>query len=444
MADPKRGVGLSLQGRLARDLTILILSLGIVATALSFSLAYNDAHSLQDTELKQVAGLYPPGEHQVLRSMLHPRTDIQDDSLIQIWPERVWKQFGIDQLPEGYSDVHLKDEDWRLYKENRPGGEGVAVLQSTDLRDELAASSALQTLLPLLLVIPAMLWLSRRTLAQGFRAVQDTIRRIDRRSPGDVSPLTMATAVQEIQPFVDSINGLLRRAGAEMDRQQRFIADAAHELRTPLAAMTVQVGNLQRVSSLDELGERLAPLNAGLRRMERLVNQLLTLARNQVMSEPVRQPVDFAEVTRDMVGNLILLAREKRIDLGLFAPPSCVVSAQPGELETLTQVLLENAIKYTPPDGRINVSLIGEADRVVLEIEDTGPGIPENVHADVFAPFHRGQGAGGEGSGLGLAIAKAISERYAGEIQLMNRYDGEGRVEGLCARYRHPVIGAGA
>lgn len=439
MADPKRGVGLSLQGRLARDLTILILSLGTVATALSFSLAYNDAHSLQDTELKQVAGLYPPGERQVLRSILHPKTDIQDDSLIQIWPERVWKQYGIDQMPDGYNDVHLQGEDWRLYKESRAVGGGVAVLQSTDLRDELAASSALQTLLPLLLVIPAMLWLSRRALAQGFRAVQDTIRQVDRRPPGDVSPLTMTTAVQEIQPFVDSINGLLMRAGAEMERQQRFIADAAHELRTPLAAMTVQVGNLQRVNSLDELGERLAPLNAGLRRMERLVNQLLTLARNQVVTEPVRQSVDFAEITRDMVGNLILLAREKHIDLGLFAPQSCMVSAQPGELETLTQALLENAVKYTPADGRINVSLASDADCVVLEVEDTGPGIPENVQADIFAPFRRGQNASGEGSGLGLAIAKAISERYSGEIQLVNRIDDEGRVQGLRARYRHPL-----
>ena len=439
MADSKRNLTLSLQGRLARDLTILILTLGAVATALSFSLAYNDAHALQDTELKQVAGLYPPGEQHVLRSMLHPKTDIQDDSLIQIWPQRVWKRFAIDLLPDGYSDVHLQGEDWRLYKESRSGHGGVAVLQSTDLRDELAASSALQTLLPLLLTIPAMLWLSRRTLAQGFTTVQDAIRRIDRRSPGDVSPLVMETPVQEIQPFVDSINGLLERAGAEMERQQRFIADAAHELRTPLAAMTVQVGNLQRVDSLDELGERLAPLNAGLQRMERLVNQLLTLARNQAVTAPVRQPVDFAEIARDMVGNLLPLARAKDIDLGLYAPGSCMVSAQPGELETLTQALLENAIKYTPAGGHITVRVANGKDHTSLEIEDSGPGIPVDQQADIFDPFHRGANASGEGSGLGLAIAKAISERYAGDLLLENLLDEAGQPRGLCIRYRHPI-----
>jgi len=444
MADPRGPLAeeprrFSLQRWLSRDLAIMILAISALATGISFFVARNEANQLQDNELRQIAHLYRPGAGDVVQFPRHPRNDTDADSLVRIWPQTRWRRLGITQLPDGFGDLRLQGELWHMYKESRPDNRGVAVLQATDLRNEMATGSALRTLLPLLFLAPALLLLTRRTLVRAFRPVHTVIDQIDRRAPQDVSPVSMNPVIEEIQPFVASINGLLQRVESELAHQKRFIADAAHELRTPLAAVQLQVENLNRVESLEVMRERLSPLYAGLRRMQHLVNQLLTLARNQSGGAVHLEEQDLAAAAREAVGALLCLAREKQVDLGLFVPERAPVKTQPGDMEGLLQALLENAIKYTPSGGQVNVRMRREGGDWLLEVEDSGPGIPDALLEAVTEPFFRADVAGEGGSGLGLSIAQGIARRYGGRLELGHRGDG---VPGLLARYWHPTEGA--
>lgn len=445
MADPTGPVthrprGFSLQRWLSRDLAIMILAISALATGISFFVARNEANELQDNELKQIAHLYRPGDAAVMQFPRHPRTDAEADSLVRIWPQSQWARLDITAIPDGFGDVRLQGGLWRMYKESRPDGSGVAVLQATDLRNELATGSALRTLLPLLFLTPVLVLLTRRTLTRAFRPVHRVIEQIDRRPPQDLSPVQMNPVIEEIQPFVGSINGLLRRVDSELARQKRFIADAAHELRTPLAALRLQVDNLSRVESVAAMHERLSPLHAGLRRMQHLVNQLLTLARNQAGGTLHLEEVDMAAVAREVTGGLVFLARDKAVDLGLFVPESAPVRAQPGDIDGLLQALLENAIKYTPAGGQVNVRLRTDAGGWLLEVEDSGPGIPDALLESVTEPFFRASAGDSGGSGLGLSIAEGVARRYGGRLVLGSR---AGDRTGLLARYWHPGQRAG-
>ena len=433
IGNPARPV--SLQRWLSRDLAVMILVISALATAISFFLARGEANQLQDNELKQIAHLYRPGDTATMQYPEHPSNDEEADSQVKVWPQSQWARLGIDRYPDGLQDVQLQGESWHMYKETRPNQRGVAVLQATDLRNELATGSALRTLLPLLLLTPVLIWLTGRTLVRIFGTLHDVTDQINRRPSHDVSPVHMETAIEEIQPFVASINGLLERVDGELQRQKRFIADAAHELRTPLAAVHLQVENLERVSSVEAMHERLPPLYAGLKRMRHLVNQLLTLARNQAAGPLRMEPIDLAQTVRDVAAGLVSLAHEKNIDLGLYAPEAARIMAQPGDMESLVQALLENAIKYTPAGGKVTLELAGVGERWQLSVEDTGPGIPEALLDAVTEPFSRANDAETEGSGLGLAIAQGIAHRYGGQLILRNRAGG-----GLHASYCHPPI----
>lgn len=426
----------SLQRWLSRDLAVMILVISALATGISFFVSRNEANELQDNELKQIAHLYRPGDRVILQYPRHPRNDAEADSQVKVWPQSQWARLGIAGYGDGYHDVELGGQLWHLYKESRPHQGGVAVLQATDLRSELATASALRTLLPFIFLAPVLLLLTRRTLNRAFGPVHRMIERIDRRPPQDISPVLMEPAIEEIEPFIASINGLLERVEAELDRQKRFIADAAHELRTPLAALQLQVENLRPVQSVAALQERLPPLYAGLRRMQHLVSQLLTLARNQTAGGLRMESLDLAAVIREVTEGLLCLAGEKQLDLGLFLPPAAPVDAQRGDMQSLLQALLENAIKYTPAGGEVNVRLRRENADWMLEIEDSGPGIPRALRSAVRAPFFRGDAPATEGSGLGLSIAEGIAHRYGGRLDLDDRADGR---PGLRARYFHPV-----
>jgi two-component system OmpR family sensor kinase len=233
---------------------------------------------------------------------------------------------------------------------------------------------------------------------------------------------------REVQPLVGALNGLLGRLSQALAAQRSFIADAAHELRTPLTAVHLQAQLAERAT--DEAGRRaaLADLKDGLERATRLVEQLLTLAREEPgVADRPPATVDLPALAREVVADLAPLAADKRIDLGLSADSPVQVRGDADALATLLSNLVDNALRYTPEAGRVDVGVASDGGRAVLSVRDSGPGIPEADRERVFDRFVRGSVTGAvRGSGLGLSIVKRIAERHGADIAVGPGLEGAG------------------
>jgi two-component system OmpR family sensor kinase len=254
------------------------------------------------------------------------------------------------------------------------------------------------------------------------------------RQADDLSPVSDAGLPDEVRPLVQELNLLFGRVRTAFDTQQTFVADAAHELRTPLAALKLQVQSLERADCLDARRLAVSRLNAGIERATRLVEQLLVLARQEANAAP-HQPVVLADLARRAVADLIGVAQARQIDLGLQRADAGTVDGQPDALMILLRNLVDNAIKYTPGGGTVDVSVLAEPGALSVTVEDSGPGIPLVERERVFDRFYRVPGSDAAGSGLGLAIIKAIAERHGATLAL-----GESqRLGGLAATVRFPL-----
>jgi len=247
-----------------------------------------------------------------------------------------------------------------------------------------------------------------------------------------------------VQPLVHALNGLLERLGRALAAQRNFIADAAHQLRTPLTAVHLQAQLAERATTDEERHRALADLRSGLERATRLSEQLLTLAREEpgVAERPLVN-VDLSALAREVIGELALLAQVKGIDLGLNANSTPPLKGDPDALRSLVSNLVDNALRYTPIGGRVDVNVGTSGDGGVgLTVSDNGPGISLADRDRVFDRFYRGQAALGrhnaQGSGLGLAIVKSVAERHGAEVVLGDGLDGTGL--SVSVRFR-PVRG---
>src|SRR5206468_95938 len=259
-------------------------------------------------------------------------------------------------------------------------------------------------------------------IARGLEPLERVAAAVGRRSPTQLEPLAERGLPGEVQPLVRALNGLLERLGKALTVQRTFIADAAHELRTPLTAVHLQAQLAERAPTDAERRKALADLKSGLERATRLSEQLLTLARTEPGVDAAERPealVDLSTLAREVIAELAPLAAEKSIDLGLSEGESATVRGDRDALRTLLSNLVDNALRYTPPKGRVDVAVSPEGDRIALAVRDNGPGIAPVERARVFDRFYRGQpaavtddaapGARVRGSGLGLAIVQSIS-----------------------------------
>lgn len=418
----------SLQARLAVWLGAAILGVAIVSGAFSFRQAYVEAHDLQDSLLRQMAWLVRPdgGGHPAGWGDVAP--DERD-------PEsRIWVQVlsptpthhEPDDLPlppsmsEGLQTVQVAGVGYRVMVHVWPGGERVAVAQATEVRDEIARSSALHTLLPLALLTPILALVSMVLIRRELRPVRALAREVAQRHEQDLQPLSLSGLPVEIAPFVRAINDLMTRIDQSMSAQRRFVADAAHELRSPLAALALQSERLAQASLPAEAAGRLAVLRAGLDRARHLLDQMLSLARAQ-SSASVGLPARWTAVgpvcTR-VLEDLFPLAEARGVDLGLGAMADAQVAIGEVELQTLLRNIVDNAIRYAPAGGHVDLMAQVEGDRVHLTVDDDGPGIAENERERVLEPFYRVLGSQVSGSGLGLAIVDALVRRAGGSLSL--------------------------
>lgn len=338
------------------------------------------------------------------------------------------------------------EQGWRVYTAppTAPGQQRVQVLQSEQFLQEEVWGRTLYVLLPLALLVPALLftlwWVVGRA-SRSLRVVAQEVARRDDRSLGAI-PLGPAGRVpEEIVPLVASFNALLARLGEAFAAQRRFVQDAAHELRTPMAAMALQMENLRPWVPPGEAQQQFAQLDAGMRRAQHLVGQLLRLSRQEApASAQPPAPVDITAVLRDSVGQWMPLADQRNIEVGFDGTEQVVLQASAVDLRSVFDNLLDNALRYTPEGGSVEVRLhrldAGHAGSpgegsVVVDVVDTGPGIPPDLLERVFDRFFRVPGTSADGSGLGLAITRAAALRQGLRVELLARSDG---VNGLVAR----------
>jgi two-component system OmpR family sensor kinase len=243
-------------------------------------------------------------------------------------------------------------------------------------------------------------------------------RQVATRAASDLSPLSAEGVPEEVKPLVGELNALFARVQGTLEAQTHFVADAAHELRSPLTALKLQLQAAERARDEAARQEALGELRSGIERSIALVEQLLALARLEGKSEQRSEPVDLEDLARQAVSDLLPSAHAKRIDLGLATSEPVQVTGSRESLHLILRNLLDNALKYTPAGGRVDIALGRDAQGAWLAVEDSGPGIPEADRERVFDRFYRVAGNGAEGSGLGLAIVRTVAERLGAQVQL--------------------------
>ena len=434
MVDSKRLMSRSLLWTLSASICGTILLVGIIAALSSFWLSFGEARDLQDDELREIARLVKLGDEQVLSPASPPWQD--DETEMRIWVIKIAKVPTIISTPElsltlpgglsdGYHSIESKGESWRIYVRHLNNEYGLAVAQRTSARDELARDSALRTLLPLLVLIPILIFLAALLIQFLLRKIQEVSTELDKKGDTDFTLVDISKLPAELLPFATSTNKLLARIQTSLSQQSQLVADAAHELRSPVTAMTLQLENAMSVDSIPpQLASRLAPLGASLIRMGKLVEQLLTLAKlnSVVVTYPVL--VDPRAVVTESVEELFSLSNSKNIDLGVELCENASFHGSEHDFRVIARNALENAIVYTPMGGKVDVRLYQREGEIFFEVEDNGTGITEQELIRVFDPFYRVPGNTHPGSGLGLAIARSAASRLGGSLELKSIVTG--------------------
>ena len=332
---------------------------------------------------------------------------------------------------EGLSRPHVEGEDWIVYSSVRDDGVAQAA-QRLASRREMARESAAKVLPPMLALVLIVGGLLVYGLRRGLQPLDSAARDIATRSATALDPIDAGSVPREITPLVASINGLIDRLSTALTAQRRFLADAAHELRTPVTAQRLQLQLLRRATDEASRKEAMAELEAGIARAQRLIEQLLQVARCDPDGEVMRKaPVELGGLVRGVVAKLSVKADHRGIDLGATATPAVVVAGDREQLSVLLENLVENALRYTPEGGVVDVEAGTRDERAELRVIDNGPGIPESEREHVFGRFFRGECAPAQardktGSGLGLAIVRAISDRHGAAVSLHTPASGRG------------------
>lgn len=425
----------SLERHLIRTMLLVIVFIGISAGAISYIFALEEAQEFQDDTLLQIASLadirHEFNESPDINSIGAPKNDEEESEnrVVVIRLHHDMLPANIKWLPsdlsQGFQTVDSPQGHWRVYVQKAKSGERIAVGQLTEVRNEAASDSAQRTLVPIGILLLLLIILTIRIVRKEFVTVRLLAHKLDEQPPERPTTLPETGLPDEISPFVRSINSLLKKIIQLMGEQRRFIAEAAHELRSPLTALSLQAQNLEKADTLDDMRERVRPLRAGIERTRRLTEQLLNLARSQA-SAPAFEMTDISKLARDLISEYLPLAEARGIDLGMEENGDICLYVEPHTLRLVLKNALDNALSYTPSLGQVTVRSYIDTNDVVIEISDTGPGIPESELERVFDPFYRVEGSSGDGSGLGLAIAQAAARRLGGKVYIYNGSNGKG------------------
>ena len=344
---------------------------------------------------------------------------------------------GPDQNPF-FVDAHYEGQPVRMvvYRAPTPIGEvTIQVAETTVKRERLTKRIVAALIMPNVILISATLLLVYFGVRFGLAPLARLRAQIESRSPKDLSPLQQVGVPEEVRPLVRSLNRLLSLVRESSDAQHRFLADAAHQLRTPLAGLQTQVDLIPLERVPDEVRGQLRLLQEATRRLAHLSSQLLALARAEPSANLVQgmQPLDLRDIVEDSASRHLDQALANDLDIG-FEAGSASIDGSEWLLREMADNLIDNALTYTPRGGRITVRSGIDGDMAFLEVQDDGPGIAPSERQKVFSRFYRIPGSPGAGCGLGLAIVKEIAELHGGQAEIRSPREGRG----TCVRVLFP------
>jgi len=431
----------TLRGRL---FALLALLGGVTALAVggaTYVSVRAEADQLFDYQLRQTA-LSLRDQGRVDSDEAAALADPGLDYVVQIWSLQGLELYSsrpqgmTEALPAravlGFSNLRLAGQDWRVFGAATPL-RVVQVAQPLAVRQRLAALAALRSVAPVAIALPlvaaAVWWLLGVSLAPLARVTQAA----QSRGANARDALPTAGLPGEVAPLVDAFNGLLGRLGEAFDAQRSFVADAAHELRSPLTALKLQLGLLRDSAPGVEQDEAIARLRGGIERAAHLVEQLLALARAEPGTPAAEQPLDLAELARQALADVQPLADKAGVSLALTAPDPLPLTGDPQALRGALRNLIDNAVKYGARTVQVS-ALRGARGAPLLRVDDDGPGIAADQRERVFDRFQRGEGVDAPGSGLGLAIVRAAARQQGASVGL-----GDSPLGGLRAEIVWPA-----
>ncbi|WP_037407629.1 ATP-binding protein [Snodgrassella communis] len=438
MASGSTRIVSSLQWRLLLVLTIVVTFIAIIGDILAYQTAFRETQDLQDAQLEQIAHLLDP------RSAIL-RRDTQEDlnfpeSARTLPKPRILAQTldspylnmlmgddnavkNLQQLQDGFHNFTTVARHWRVYILTRER-ERIIVAQRTAYRNHIAKDSALSVVWPFLILMPILWLFTAIWIRRLFRATQEMSTELTARSANDLSPLDTKHVPTEIRPFITALNRLFSQLQAAIEHDKKFISHAAHELRTPITALTIQIARFDEPDlSIQEQRKLIGQIKAGIARTKQLLTQLLSMARAQHQLQQHLIPNNISTalmpLLRDLIAELLPLAEQKQQNLSVDINEDINLPISSNDLQTILKNILANAIKYTPAHGQICIQTKQSTDnQLALWIEDNGHGISEAERKLVFEPFYRILGNNESGSGLGLAIVKTLCEQWHITIQL--------------------------
>ena len=410
-------------------MTVLLTLVGLVGAAIAYTFDLAQANFLLDSQLRQIALNAGAGPN--LHAVSSHHNEPEDDILVQIWQPQS-NQFNssnpkIDiprQTTPGFATIVAAGEPWRTFL-STGGSTVVQSSQRLSIRTELAQTAALEAAVPILVTIPLGWLIVGWGLQRVLGRLTTLAQQIAARGSESKHPIPATEVPVEVAPLVVAMNVLIARLHKSIEQQKQFLSDAAHELRTPLAALRLQIENLQFQYKEAELGSALQEINSGANRASAVVDQLLRLAKYDVGPQAAdEEQVDLVPLVLSCVADHIQIAEGKQVDLGLVSTDAAKLAGTAKDLRILFSNLIGNAVRYTPPGGVVDIGVRARDGQVTVEIADTGCGIREEAMPRIFDRFFRAAPPDIEGTGLGLAICKAIAMRHGLVVALRNREGG--------------------
>jgi two-component system OmpR family sensor kinase len=412
--------------------TILLVIVTCLAILASRALAVIETNKLLDDELQQIAlnagGRLAPAAHQ-----LASRMEAENRISVQVWDsdgKSIFENPAAVRIPRqaelGFKDIDFDGKEWRVYTAT-DGKRTALAAQRWSARIEVVNHTALAAAVPVFAALPIgwiVIILGVNALLKRFSkfSLELAARGVEARDP-----IAAENMPQEVVPLIDAMNELIGRHRSAVEQQKRFLADAAHELRTPLAALQIQIDNFRNQPSVTVRGEIFNELAAGIQRASAMLRQLMRMARLDDQPESsASRPIDLKDLVVSVVSQFVQPASARNIELEMEIDESLATTVADGDIRFLFTNLIDNAIRYSATGGNVKIVLCRDGSDTRVEVKDMGIGIPAEALSRIFDRFYRAAPADIEGTGLGLAIARKIADRYHFDLSIANRTDSKG------------------
>ncbi len=433
----------SLKQRLLLLVLTATIGVWLVEALLTYNSTRHEVNELLDAHLAQAASILAAQSlHEMSEIRMEHAPRLKDDSrqvAFQVWEQgkklRLHSanapEYPLTEIEDGFADIVIDGQKWRVYSVwNRPHNYLIHVAELADMRDRVAGTIAYNLLFPLLLSLPILTFLLWLAVTRGLHPLVKLTREIAVREPDALVPFNSDTAPREVLPMIAQLNRLFGRIDALIQKERRFTADAAHELRTPIAGIKAQAQVAQAASTAEARENPLKNVILGCDRAAHLIDQLLTLARLDALDEGKVELCHLRLIAAEAIAAIVPKAHGKGVQIELLSGTEAVVRGNPGLMKVLLRNLLDNAVKHNPSGTVVQVAVVNQQGNICLSVSDNGSGLPEAECHRVIERFYRPTGTQASGSGLGLSIVKRIAEIHAADLRIMPQEQGNGlRVE---------------